>query len=286
MAANAKVGIITGGASGIGLEVAKFLAEKGWILHLFDLNEEAGEKVTKSIANSHFYPVDVTKWESLSLAFDKAFNVSGHIDFVFANAGIVERHNFYAKVDQRPPPEPNLLSVDINYKSVVSTAYLAQQYFRSSPHEGKGAVLVMTASCGAFYPSQFCPLYSGAKAGVVNFMRSIAFPYHHYDGVRTYAICPGSVRTGILNAEEWKLWPEHYFTDISKVSSTVEMLIEGGDMEDSWGKKVPASANYGLAVEIYRGEIYFRDQVDYCDEVMKEMMEKGNLEYQVANFRE
>lgn len=145
-----KVGIITGGASGMGLSVAKLLASKGWELHLFDMNEKAGKAAVEEIPKSTFYNVNVTDWNSLSKAFDEVFKSSGNtLDFVFANAGIVERDNFYSKIATLPPPEPNQLSIDINLKSVVNTVFLAQHYFRASPHGGRDKAVVMTSSCGA-----------------------------------------------------------------------------------------------------------------------------------------
>lgn len=78
---------------------------------------------------------------------------------MFANAGIVERDNFYEKYDlSKPPPKPNQLSIDINFKSVVDTSYLALHYFRKSQAQNKdqsSPALVMTASCGGLYPSEF-----------------------------------------------------------------------------------------------------------------------------------
>lgn len=127
-------------------------------------------------------------------------------------------------------------------------------------------------------------MYSGAKAAVVNFMRSIAFPYHHNDGIRTYAICPGTVRTGLLSSKEWDMWPEDYFTQASKIASTVEMLVDGGAMEDSVGKKLAEDAAWGLAVEINRSSIYFRDQVEFCDDAMRDMMLRTSMEHQLSAF--
>lgn len=92
----------------------------------------------------------------------------GRLDFVFANAGIIERWNFYQKNEgEGPPPEPDQLSIDIDLKSVVSTTYLAQHYFRLSKESyGNGTqALVMTSSCGGLYPSPFCPMYTAAKHG-------------------------------------------------------------------------------------------------------------------------
>jgi NAD(P)-dependent dehydrogenase (short-subunit alcohol dehydrogenase family) len=152
MSQSIKVAIITGGASGMGLAVATALSKKNWQVYLLDFNEEAGKAAAQALQNATFMKTNVSSWKSLSEAFDAVFESHGAIDFVFANAGIVERDNFYAKVEtprnSRIPPEINQTTIDINMKGVISTSYLAQHYFRLSPHKGKDAVLVMTASVG------------------------------------------------------------------------------------------------------------------------------------------
>lgn len=103
-------------------------------------------------------------------------------------------------------------------------------------------------------------------------MRSIAFPFHDTDGIRVYATCPGSVRTSFLSDEGWGEFPEGYFTPMETVTETVAMLVEGGDMTDAWGRKVAAGEDFGLAVEINGKNFYFRDQPEFCDDVMKSIM--------------
>ncbi|OJJ30709.1 hypothetical protein ASPWEDRAFT_32866 [Aspergillus wentii DTO 134E9] len=99
--------------------------------------------------------------------FRSVFTSNGRLDSVFANAGVIERTNFFAASESdEPPPKPDLRVLDIDLKSVVLTSYLAQHYFRRSPGHGKGAILVITASCGGgggVYPSWSVPLYSAAK---------------------------------------------------------------------------------------------------------------------------
>lgn len=91
----------------------------------------------------------MTSWPSLSSAFDAAFRQEdGRLDFVFANAGIVEKGDFYERRDvtHGPPPDPKDMSIEINLKGVIATSYLTQHYFRANRDGGKGAVLVMTSS--------------------------------------------------------------------------------------------------------------------------------------------
>jgi NAD(P)-dependent dehydrogenase (short-subunit alcohol dehydrogenase family) len=89
-----KVAFITGGASGMGLAVAQALAARtneDWDLHLVDLNVDALKKAASSLKNAYSHQANVTDYASLTSAFESAWAKSERLDFVFANAGIVER---------------------------------------------------------------------------------------------------------------------------------------------------------------------------------------------------
>lgn len=129
-------------------------------------------------------------------------------------------------------------------------------------------------------------MYSASKAGVLHFMRSIAYSFHANDGIRVYAICPGTVRTNLLLAKEWESFPAEFFTPVSKITDTVEMLVNGGDLADSDGKKVAAGSDFGLAVEVNGKNHYFRDQLAYCDDAMKQVMLATSMANQQAAFDE
>jgi NAD(P)-dependent dehydrogenase (short-subunit alcohol dehydrogenase family) len=283
-----KAAFITGGVSGMGLAVAEALASRSdeeWDLHLIDLNEIAGKTVVSSLKNAHFHKTNVTDYNSLVSAFESAFSTSGRIDFVFANAGIVERDNFYEKHDlSKPPPPPNQLSIDINLKAVVNTCYAALHYFRkSAKQDGPGPALVMTASCGGLYPSEFCPMYSAAKAGVIQLNKAISYSYY-LEGIRTYATAPGTIKTNLMTGEEWKSFPERYFTPMSTLVKAVTHVVDGGDLEDSTGRKIEAAEAYGLTVEVNRENFYFREKNKFCDAEMEAMMKFTAMENQLARI--
>jgi len=259
----------------MGLAVAEGLLKRGgWNLHLLDVNAERGQDVVSRLGkHTNFHKVDVTSYASLAGVFDAVFKQEGRLDFVFANAGIVERWNFYAKNEQTPPPEPDQLSIDINLKAVINTTYLAQHYFRLSPsNKGGNQNLVMTASTGGIYKAPFCSVYTAAKHGVVGLMRSIADHFWMHDRVRVNAICPSTVKTNLLDSSGWSAFPDEYFTPIEKVVETVLMLIDGGDWVDTKGVKVPKGKDYGRAVEISQTNHYFREQVPFSDDVLRIVM--------------
>ncbi|POS70847.1 3-beta-hydroxysteroid dehydrogenase [Diaporthe helianthi] len=270
-----KVAIITGGASGFGLAVTEALVSKGWRVHILDLNDDAGNAVASRLPNTVFHSVDVTSWSSLSAAFDETFRQEGsRLDFVFANAGILEKGDFYQRHDvaKGPPPEPRDMSIEINLKGVVATSYLAQHYFRANPDGGKGAVLVMTSSIVGLYKQEFTPWYAAAKSGVLNFMRSIAPVLKRTDGIRTGAILPSIVKTPLMGPEMWETYPQHLFTPIEAVVSAVEMLIDGGTMQDSNGKVVEAQDADGVAVEVFMDKMFFREEPEPCNDDMREVL--------------
>ncbi|RYO97453.1 hypothetical protein DL764_007303 [Monosporascus ibericus] len=61
-------------------------------------------------------------------------------DFVLANADIIERDNFYEKVQTLSPPKPEFPIVDIGFNGFVYTPWLARHYFRATSGEGKDPV--------------------------------------------------------------------------------------------------------------------------------------------------
>ena len=179
----------------MGLAVANALSlREDWEIHILDINSERGAHTARELPRTMFHHANVTKYSDLAAAFQDTFQQHSKLDFVFANAGVIERTNFYSTPqagtsrDVCPPPEPDLLSIDADLKGVIFTAYLAQHYFHHSSHSGRDSSLVMTASCGGLYPSFYSPLYSAAKCEFPTYCDLVQSPctprprvllYHH-----------------------------------------------------------------------------------------------------------
>jgi hypothetical protein len=58
-------------------------------------------------------------------------------------------------------------------------------------------------------------------------MRSIAKNYYLYDGIWVNPICPGTVRTNLLDTSGWTAFPDEFFTPVEKFVEVVLMLVEG-----------------------------------------------------------
>ncbi|CAK4033714.1 Levodione reductase [Lecanosticta acicola] len=279
--AGKKVAIVTGGASGMGLAVVQALASRdNWRVHAVDVSDKRLVDVEQTSKNISSHKADVTSYEQLAAVFHEVFSRDGSVDFVFANAGLIESQDFYKVQRTDPPPPPDLRSVDVDLSGLILTCYLAQHYFRRSPHGGQGASLILTGSCGSFYPSHYSPMYTAAKHGVLGFGRATAKRLSQ-EGIRVNMICPGIVETNLTGEGGWAGFPPGLFTPVENVSNTVLHLVDGEkDLVDANGSKVPADQLYGLSVEINLDRIYIRTIPEFCDDAMRGIMEATDPEKQ------
>ena len=168
--------LITGGASGIGLQTAIILHELGNNVVILDRaapSSEAPQSLTTSARFLH-QKVDITSWQSQRGAFDAAFKKFGSIDCVFVNAGIAEYKDQFFKDDLDSDgllSEPDRRTVDIDMHAANDTTKLAIYYLKKNGK--KGGSIVMTASLAGYLASAGAPLYSAAKHGKSSWLREI-----------------------------------------------------------------------------------------------------------------
>jgi NAD(P)-dependent dehydrogenase (short-subunit alcohol dehydrogenase family) len=109
-------------------------------------------------------------------------------------------------------------------------------------------------------------------------MRSIAKHYYLYDDIRVNAICPGTVRTNLLDASGWAAFPDEFFTPVEKIVEVVLMLVDGDDMVDGKGVRISADRAWGRAVEVNGRNHYFREMPEYYDDQMRQVMEATDVD--------
>ncbi|QSZ30194.1 hypothetical protein DSL72_004714 [Monilinia vaccinii-corymbosi] len=161
--------LLQGGSSGIGLATVNLLLELGASVVSADINSPP--EPTPSNPAFLFVQTDVGKWADLAALFKKAKEQNGRIDYVFANAGIATRGNYLALKTNADGDleEPNHLTLDINYKSVINTTCLAIHYLKQNPEGGN---IVLTGSSTGLQPIRIAD-YASAKSGVLGFGRCI-----------------------------------------------------------------------------------------------------------------
>ncbi|MED3662841.1 SDR family NAD(P)-dependent oxidoreductase [Ureibacillus terrenus] len=187
-----KVAIITGGASGIGAATAKLFVEEGAKVVIVDVNKEKGKAFEEELKNQGgealFVQADVTNEEDVQNVFAKAKASFGKVDILFNNAGI----GAVKPTDELPFSEwRKTIAVDLDGVFLFARAAI-KEYLQSG-----GGVIVNTASMYGLVGAAGSAAYNAAKAGVVNFTRSIALEYANRN-IRINAICPGFIDTPIL----------------------------------------------------------------------------------------
>ena len=169
---NGKVALITGGANGVGAEVARRLHDEGAKLVLTDLDEALLKEVAARLGEDRVETVvaDVRDLSAMQSAVEKGVERFGGIDIVMANAGIAV---FGSVLNVDPEAFKTLL--DVNALGVFYTVRAALP----SVIERRGYVLVVS-SLAAYAPVAGSASYSLAKAGVEHFANVLRLEVAQY----------------------------------------------------------------------------------------------------------
>ena len=186
-----KVAIVTGGASGIGLAIAKRLASEGARLVLADINQAAldtaGPEVTKAGAPDVLLRVcDVSKEDQVMGTVQATLARFGRLDVVVNNAGLMQ----FKPLEQLTGDDwMRVLSVDL-----LGAFYFTKQAFL---HMKPGGTVVNVSSIHAIETSPLVAPYAAAKAAVLSLTRSSAIEGKP-KGLRINAVLPGAIDTPML----------------------------------------------------------------------------------------
>jgi NAD(P)-dependent dehydrogenase (short-subunit alcohol dehydrogenase family) len=168
---NSQVVLITGGAHGIGAEVARRLHAKGAKLVLTDLDEAQLKVLSDELGDDRVLTVaaDVRKLEAMQAAAEQAVARFGGIDAVVANAGIGSYGSVLA-VD----PEAFKQVIDVNLVGVFHTVRATLPAIV----ERRGYVLIVS-SLAAFAAAPGMVPYAASKAGVEQFANALRMEVAH-----------------------------------------------------------------------------------------------------------
>lgn len=185
------VALVTGGGSGIGRSISRYLGRGGATVVVADLDVSAAEATVGAIVESggraHAHRVDVSDPPSVAAMVDAVVHRHGRLDYLFNNAGISVTGEFQdISVDlwQRV--------VDVDFWGVVHGCRAA---YPVMVDQGSGHI-VNTASLAGLIPGGLSTPYSASKHAVVGFSVSLRGEARQY-GVKVSALCPGYLQTGI-----------------------------------------------------------------------------------------
>ncbi len=186
------VGVVTGGASGLGAACVRNLTEKGAKVCILDLDEEKAVKLTSEIGKSAIFCMcDVTDERSVQAAIDQTVQVFGAIQVAVNCAGFAITRNVLGEEGVTSMEHFNK-AVQINLMGTMNVIRLTtEKMVKNIPNEdGERGVVINTASISALEGLDGQVAYSASKAGVVGTILPLAREFGRY-GIRVMAIAPG-----------------------------------------------------------------------------------------------
>ena len=185
-----KVVFITGGASGIGLAVARRFARAGARIVLFDMDADALDRRRAEFAESDIPAItvagDVTVFSDCRAAVDQAISRFGGIDLLFNNAGITQRGAF-TDTDlsvYRRVMEVNFFGA-LNCTKAAIASIIARQ-----------GMIVSNESIAGVAPVLGRTGYSASKHAMHGFFTSLRTELRD-QGVHVMVVCPGFIQTNL-----------------------------------------------------------------------------------------
>jgi 3-hydroxybutyrate dehydrogenase len=191
-----KTALITGAASGIGEAIAKLFVAEGAKVVIADLKTDAADATAKTLTaqgpgKAIGVAMDVTQEDQVNAGVAKTVEVFGGIDILISNAGVQIVH----PVEEFPFADwKKLLAIHLDGAFLTSKACLPHMY-----KKGGGSIVFM----GSVHSKEASPLksaYVTAKHGLLGLARVIAKEGGAH-GVRANVICPGFVRTPLVEKQ-------------------------------------------------------------------------------------
>ena len=215
-----KTAVITGGAQGFGLDIAKKFLSSGAKVFIWDIDEKELSNASKKINNKNlnYNIVDVSNFDQVQKAVSD-ISINNKIDILINNAGITG-------------PTAELWNYDIkDWNSIININLHGTFYCCKSivPHMIKNNYgrIVNIASVAGKDGNANASAYSSAKAGVIGLTKSLGKELAKYN-IAVNAITPAGAKTKILDqmSKEHVQWmlskvPRGRFLEISELSSMV-----------------------------------------------------------------
>jgi NAD(P)-dependent dehydrogenase (short-subunit alcohol dehydrogenase family) len=188
-----KVALVTGGNSGIGLGMARAIAEAGADVAIWGTNAAKNAAAQAELAETGRKALalvcDVSDEAAVEAAFAETVKVLGRVDGCFANAGVSGRGATTSFAQMQSEEWRRVLKVNLD-----GAFFTFRAAARHMVERGGGGVLVGTASLAAIEGAARSEHYAATKGGLISMIRALAVEFARH-GVRANAILPGWIET-------------------------------------------------------------------------------------------
>lgn len=194
-----KIAIVTGSASGIGKEIAMTYAREGAKVAIADLNKDAAEATAVEIrktcgegAQAMSVAMDVTDEAQVNAGVAEVVAAWGGVDILVSNAGVQIVHPIeeFSLADWK-----KMLAIHLDGAFLTTKACLPHMYA-----SGRGGSVIFMGSVHSHLASLLKAPYVTAKHGLMGLSKVVAKEGAKH-GVRSNVICPGFVRTPLVDKQ-------------------------------------------------------------------------------------
>jgi short-subunit dehydrogenase len=217
------IAVVTGGASGIGEQLARQLSARGHRVALVARREDRLTRLADELGGSgRAVPVcaDLAKPEDRDMLAARLEEL-GVVEILVNNAGMGV-HVAFVDADR----EDELTQLRVNVETVVD---LMGRYLPGMVERGRGAVINITSSAG-FQPLPFSAGYGASKGHILLLSEAVNEEVKHA-GVTVTAVCPGPVRTDfhdVYGSEFTKRYPAAAWVSAERVAADALAAADRG----------------------------------------------------------
>ena len=186
-----KAALITGGAQGLGAEIARAFHREGARVFIGDVNGQAGEETARSIEGADFFLLDVTSEDSWKTVLSAIVQKAGKLDVLVNNAGI----NIRKDIEEMPGEDLDRM-LAVNIKGPFLGIKHALPIMRRA---GGGVILNMSSVCGLIGHRYTNEAYVTTKGALTLLTKSIAVRYGK-DNIRCNSVHPSTVDTPLVQS--------------------------------------------------------------------------------------
>jgi 2-dehydro-3-deoxy-D-gluconate 5-dehydrogenase len=186
-----KVAIVTGGNGGIGLGMARGLADAGAGIAIVARNETKSNEAVAELRQRGVKAIsviaDVTDKAAVAAMVERVGRELGRIDVLVNNAGINIR---------KPPHALDIEEWNRVLHTNLTSAFLCSQAVYPAMKANGGGKIINIGSMMSIFGASFAPAYAASKGGIVQFTRSCACAWAA-DNIQANAVLPGWIDTDL-----------------------------------------------------------------------------------------